>query len=298
VPDANETTNRAELWLTNEAAFWRDPVTGDLFDLQLDEKYQALPADAVRLVPDSEVNERADRIMKTTVDQLAAELAQALGEVSGLRAELDRLKEGGAKLFAVAEQFKAERDRARRELEEAKAQAVVLSDDAAEHIAAFLTSARGVTQLAPWDEVAGRLVDWMRERWGRALPAVDESGGAGCTGDPGWVASEHLPDCNEADPARPAPTEEPGRDEFDECSRAGDCQARWVHAPECLARALTDAELENGVVPPDDELRGRLALLEVRPVSPPQENSEAVRSVWTGVCPRPGAGRGPSRGWR
>jgi hypothetical protein len=42
--------NRSEIWQTSTATFWRDTVTGQVFDLQPDEEYPALPADATRLV--------------------------------------------------------------------------------------------------------------------------------------------------------------------------------------------------------------------------------------------------------
>lgn len=51
--------------------------------------------------------------------------------------------------------------------------AVVLPEDAAGHIAAFLTAARGVTELRPWDDVATNLVSWLRWKW-PAVPPTDE----------------------------------------------------------------------------------------------------------------------------
>lgn len=49
-PQPEATSNRSEIWQTSTATFWRDAVTGQVFDLQPDEEYPSLPADATRLV--------------------------------------------------------------------------------------------------------------------------------------------------------------------------------------------------------------------------------------------------------
>lgn len=46
-----QTGNQSAIWQTSTGTFWRDSVTGQVFDLQPDEEYPELPADAVRLVP-------------------------------------------------------------------------------------------------------------------------------------------------------------------------------------------------------------------------------------------------------
>lgn len=66
-------TNRAELWITDEAVFYRDQVTGQVFDLQPDEEYPALPADAVRLVPHTQTDEAIQRAGYVRIDGAALE---------------------------------------------------------------------------------------------------------------------------------------------------------------------------------------------------------------------------------
>jgi hypothetical protein len=66
---------------------------------------------------------------------------------------------------------------------------------------------------------------------------------------PGW----RLPAATSA-VSDVAPAEHP------DCTRTGMCPERHDHAPECLSQFRTDAELANGVYPPDEELAARSAV--------------------------------------